>query len=280
MRPILFELSGRPIHSFGAFVALGFLAALGWTLLETRRVAGDPERPPGLVPSLYVDALWRVALAGVLGARLLYCAIHPEELRGAGGAIGLVAVWRGGLVWYGGLAGGLLTGLLFVARRRVALLPALDLATPGIWLGLAVGRLGCYLVADDWGRPTGGPWGVRFPPLPGSMLEPRLLGVPLHPAQLYDSLNALVVFLTAAIVLRRSRCPGRASGVALALYAAGRFAVEHFRGDDLARGVFRLPGLPALSTSQWLSLPLFAAGIALAAALSVRARSRASAGDG
>ena len=74
MRPILFHIAGHPIHSFGVMVALGFLAALGWTLLEARRVGRDP--------ALFVDALWRVALGGVLGARLLYVAIHPEELRG------------------------------------------------------------------------------------------------------------------------------------------------------------------------------------------------------
>jgi phosphatidylglycerol:prolipoprotein diacylglycerol transferase len=272
MRPILFELFGWPIHSFGAMVGLGFLAALGWTLLEARRTGRDPQ--------LYVDALWRVALGGVLGARLLYCAVHPEELRGRLGLFGLVAVWRGGLVWYGGLAGGLLVGLLFARARRAPLLSSLDLAAPGIFLGLAVGRIGCLLVADDWGRPTDGPWGVRFPPLPGSKLDPRLFGVPLHPTQLYDSLNAFVVFLVAAVVLRRSQRPGRTTGAALSLYALGRFLVEHFRGDDDARGLFALPGLGELSTSQWLSLPLFLAGAALALRVSARARAGASAGAG
>lgn len=276
MRPILFELYGRPIHAFGSMVALAFLAALAWTVAEARRDRRDPRLEPGL----FIDALWRVAIGGVLGARLLYVAIHPEELRGERGLLGLIAVWRGGLVWYGGLAGGLIAGLWFVARRKAPLLGALDLATPGIWLGLAIGRMGCFLVADDYGRPTDGPWGVRFPPLPGSLMDPRLFNVPLHPTQLYDALNALVVFLVAAIVLRRTGVPGRTSGVALALYAAGRFVVEHFRGDDAARGVFALAGPWALSTSQWLSLPLFAVGVTLAIGFSGRARSPASAGAG
>jgi phosphatidylglycerol:prolipoprotein diacylglycerol transferase len=279
MRPILFHVLGRPIHSFGVMVALGFLAALGWTLLEAKRLARESPGTP-LVPALFVDALWRVAIGGVLGARLLYVAIHPEELQREGGWLGLVAIWRGGLVWYGGLAGGLVAGLLFVRSRRAPMVAALDLAMPGIWLGLAVGRMGCFLVGDDWGRPTDGPWGIRFPPAPGSMLDPRLIGVPLHPTQLYDALNAFVVFVVAAIVLRRSLAPGRATGVALALYAAGRFLVEHFRGDDVARGMFAPAGLPELSTSQWLSLPLFAIGVALAAGLTARARPPASAGAG
>src|SRR5688572_9705827 len=98
MRPILFHILGRPIHAFGVMVALGFLAALGWTLLAARRIARETPGTP-LVPTLFIDALWRVALGGVIGARLLYVAIHPEELRGPGGWLGLVAVWRGGLVW-------------------------------------------------------------------------------------------------------------------------------------------------------------------------------------
>jgi phosphatidylglycerol:prolipoprotein diacylglycerol transferase len=272
MRPILFEILGRPIHAFGVMVALAFLSALGWTLLEARRVGRDP--------TLFIDALWRVALGGVLGARLLYCAIHPEELHKDGGLIGLIAVWRGGLVWYGGLAGGLLAGLLFVRMRRQSLLAALDLATPGIWLGLAVGRMGCLLVGDDWGKPTDAPWGITFPAKAGSMLDPRLIGVPLHPTQLYDSMNAFCCFLVAAILLRRGARTGTATGVALAQYAVGRFIVEHFRGDDAARGMFALGGTTALSTSQWLSLALFAIGVALAAVVNVRGRAPASAGAG
>jgi phosphatidylglycerol:prolipoprotein diacylglycerol transferase len=266
MRPILFELFGRPVHSFGVMVALAFLAAFFWARAEARRVGRDP--------SLFTDALWRVALGGVVGARLLYVAVHREELAPFG--LGAIAVWRGGLVWYGGLAGGLAAGLWYVKRRGAPLLATLDLAMPGVWLGLAIGRIGCWLVADDWGRPTDVPWAVRFAPKPGSLLDKDLFDVALHPTQLYDSFAAFVVFLVTALVLRRATTAGRASGVGLALYAAARIVVEVYRGDDVARGVFG-----PLSTSQWLSLPLIAAGLAIATRrVSARAPSPASGAGG
>lgn len=266
MRPILFHLFGHPVAAFGVMVAAGMLAALFWTLLEARRA--------GLDPLLFVDLFWRVNLAGVLGARLLYCAVHREEWSD-GGPLALIAVWRGGLVLFGGLALAIATGVVFVVRRRLPLLRCYDASSPGIWLGVAIGRLGCFCVADDWGRPTDVAWAVRFPPLPGSRLDPSLWNVALHPTQLYDSLNGFVAFLVAAIVVRLSSRPGRAAGVALTLYACGRFVVECFRGDDVARGLFG-----PLSTSQWLSIPAAACGIALATLVSERAPGPASGAAG
>jgi phosphatidylglycerol:prolipoprotein diacylglycerol transferase len=266
MRPILFHLFGHPVSAFGVMVAAGMLAALFWTLLEARRA--------GLDPQLFVDLFWRVTLAGVLGARLLYCAVHREEWRD-GGPLALIAVWRGGLVLYGGLGLAIATGVFFVVRRGQPVLRCFDVSSPGMWLGVAIGRLGCWCVADDWGRPTDVAWAVRFPPLPGSRLDPALFGVALHPTQLYDSLNALLAFLAAAAVVRVSVRPGRAAGAALTLYSCGRFVVERFRGDDVARGMWG-----PLSTSQWIAILAAGCGIALATLVSERARGPASGAAG
>jgi len=258
MRPILFHLFGRPIPAFGVMVAAGMLAALFWTMLEARRARLDP--------ALVADLFWRVTLAGVLGARLLYCAVHREEWSD-GGPLALIAVWRGGLVLYGGLALAIAVGVVFVVRRGLPVLRWFDLSSPGIWLGVAIGRLGCFCVADDWGRPTDVAWAVRFPPLEGSRLDPGLIGVALHPTQLYDSLNGCCAFLVAALVLRRSARPGRAAGLALTSYSCGRFVVECFRGDDVARGIWG-----PLSTSQWISFVAAGAGVAVATLIRERAR--------
>lgn len=266
MRPILFHLFGRPVPAFGVMVAAGMVAALISALLEARRA--------GLDPHLFVELFWRVCLAGVLGARLLYCAVHPEEWSD-GGPLALIAVWRGGLVLFGGLALAITTGVVFVLRRGLPVLRCFDVASPGIWLGVAIGRLGCFCVADDWGRPTEVAWAVRFPPLEGSRLDPALFGVALHPTQLYDSLNALVAFAAAALVARGSRRPGRAAGVGLASYSLGRFVVECFRGDDVARGIYG-----PLSTSQWLAFVGAGAGIAVATLIRERARARPSSAGG
>jgi phosphatidylglycerol:prolipoprotein diacylglycerol transferase len=118
-------------------------------------------------------------------------------------------------------------------------------------------------------------WAVRFPPLEGSRLDPGLFGVALHPTQLYDSLNALVAFAATALVARGSRRPGRAAGAGLVLYSCGRFVVECFRGDDVARGIYG-----PLSTSQWLAFAGAGAGVAVATLIRERARESASGAGG
>jgi phosphatidylglycerol:prolipoprotein diacylglycerol transferase len=266
MRPILFHVFGTPVSSFGVMVAAGMLAGLFWTRLEARRA--------GLAPEFFLELFGRVMLAGILGARLLYCAIHPEEFREAGW-LAPIAFWRGGLVFYGGLLAAVATGVFVVVRRRQPLRRCGDVAAPGVWLGLAIGRIGCFLVADDWGRPTGSWLGVRFPEVEGSRLDPALFHVPLHPTQLYDSLNGLLAFAVAAVALRRSRRAGVAAGLSLCSYSAGRFAVESVRGDDAARVLFG-----PLATSQWISLAVFAAGLAVATRFSASGPASASGAGG
>jgi phosphatidylglycerol:prolipoprotein diacylglycerol transferase len=248
MHPVLVEFLGLKIGSFGVLVALGYLAGLFCTL----RLAKGRGVDPGLVNDLL---LW-VVVGGVLGARLLYVLVHPSEFRAS--PLDVLAIWKGGLVFYGGFAGAFLLGALFLRRRKASFLDVADVCMPGAFLGLSIGRWGCFLVGDDHGRVTGVPWAVRFPDVPGSLLPRELIGQPLHPTQIYLSINALLIFLILLAVLRHRAFRGQVLWCALALYSAGRFFIEFYRGDDDARGI-----VGPLSTSQWIGIPLFILGVAL-----------------
>jgi len=136
---------------------------------------------------------------------------------------------------------------------------------PALALGQAFGRVGCLLVGDDYGKPWDGPWAVTFPALEGGLIPPHLIGVPLHPSQIYLSLMNLAIFFITAWMFTRRKFDGQVMAATMVLYAIGRFLVEFTRGDDIERGF-----LGSLSTAQWWSLGT----AALAAILFLRFRAR------
>jgi phosphatidylglycerol:prolipoprotein diacylglycerol transferase len=189
--------------------------------------------------------------------------VHPEVWHGP---LSLIAVWEGGIVSYGGFFGGALGGMWYARRHRIPIARLGDAVLPALLLGQAFGRIGCFLVGDDYGRPWDGPWAVRFPDVEGGLIPAHLVGVPLHPAQLYLSLMNLAIFGATAWLFARRRFDGQVLAATMVLYAVGRFLVEYTRGDDVERGA-----LGALSTAQWWSL----ATIVLAGLLFMRFRRRA-----
>jgi phosphatidylglycerol:prolipoprotein diacylglycerol transferase len=156
---------------------------------------------------------------------------------------------RGGLSWFGGFAGGVLAGLLVMQQRRLPAIATLAAATPGLAVGHAIGRVGCFMVGDDYGHPTDLPWGVAFP----RGLPPT--DIPVHPTQLYEAAALMPVFL----LLLRWRKEGRSDtfvlGSYLVLAGALRFAIEFLRVDRRVLGV--------LSVAHLASLAAIAAGFVL-----------------
>ncbi len=237
MYPILFRIGSFEVTSFGVMVALGALAGL-WVL-------GREARARGLRSGGTDVGLWAL-VAGLLGAKLLFVAEHV-----AAESVPALLFDRGGLSWFGGLAGGVLVGLLVARRRRLPLLPLLAAAAPAIAVGQAIGRVGCFLVGDDYGRPTSLPWGVAFP----QGLPPTLERV--HPTQLYEAI--FLVGLYALLVCRRRRGTPDARILAtyLVLAGAARFAIEFIRVNErVALG---------LTVAQWASLLAVAAGVLILA---------------
>jgi phosphatidylglycerol:prolipoprotein diacylglycerol transferase len=183
--PILFEPFGYPISTFGIMMALGFLAA---TALAARRL-----REEGFDPDLATGMLIWCMLGGVVGAKLYY-AVDISLREGTPFRELLFA--REGLTWYGGLLGGIGAAVIGCRRYRLPFFTWLNCVCVGAAVGQALGRVGCFLVGDDYGGPTSLPWGVAFP----EGAPP--VHVPVHPTQLYE---AAWLLLAAGVLWRRRR---------------------------------------------------------------------------
>ena len=267
MYPVLFRLpewfpilGGEPITSFGVMMLMAFLVG-GYVLkVELGRMGRDPE--------IAWDLLFMAVVGGVIGARLYYVFLnYPRLVEDPFGMI----FSRGGMVWYGGF---LLAAALVVWRIRKLGLPVgrtADAAAPALALAYAVGRIGCFLVGDDYGRPTDSWVGIAFPngapPTHadtiaerfGITVDPAIIEkygeiVPVHPTQLYETgLSTLIFFLLWSLRARGHR-PGWIFMTWLALAGVERFIVEIFRAkDDRFIGV--------LTLAQIISLLLVAVGV-------------------
>jgi phosphatidylglycerol:prolipoprotein diacylglycerol transferase len=235
MYPVLFRIGSFEITSFGAMVALG--AALGVVLLRRELARSGIDVAKG------TDIGLVGVLGGLAGAKLLYVFEHWAE------PFSETLLSRGGMSWFGGLTGGVLAGLAMIAWQRLPLMAVLSAASPALALGHAIGRIGCFLVGDDYGRPTSLPWGVAFP----QGLPPTTERV--HPAQLYE---AAILFPLAWVLVRMRRrgVPDQAVfGSYLVIAGAARFLIEIVRVNvRIALG---------LSTAQFFSIAAVILGLAL-----------------
>jgi phosphatidylglycerol:prolipoprotein diacylglycerol transferase len=235
MYPVLFRIGEFEITSFGVLVAIAALVGI-W-------VFGREAARSGL-SSNAADAAVAGVLGGLLGAKLLWTAEFSGEQ-----PLASLLFSRGGLSWFGGLIGGVGTGLWMLHRGRVPLIPALAAATPALAIGHAIGRIGCFLVGDDYGRPSDLPWAVAFP----EGLPPTI--VPVHPTQLYEA-TALAVIAWLLVRWRRQHVPdGVVLGRYFVLAGATRFLIEFIRVNLRIVGPFTL--------AQVISLSLVVVGVIL-----------------
>jgi len=252
--PLVFHIGPLEITGFGIMVMIGFFMA-GWAM-QTRLRELD----------LHDQYAWDIILAGVIGgiigAKLWYVALYHD--------IGLLFT-RGGLVWYGGLIGGAAAVLFNSARLKVPIRITLDLAAPALAVGQALGRVGCFLVQDDYGIPTSLPWGMKFPeglppttaarlaewgvPIPNGVAPSTVLAV--HPTQLYETIALLFVFWLLWRRRDHRHGTGWLFGLYLMLAGTERFLVEFLRAkDDRFVGPFTLAQIAALlavALGVWLT---------------------------
>ena len=235
MLPVLFRIGPLDITSFGVMVAIGALAGL-WVFRRELARAGLPDAA--------LDAAVYGLVGGLLGAKLLYVFEHLRE-----STFFALFLDRGGMSWFGGFVGGLTAGYLTIRAKRWPLIPVLSAATPALAVGQMLGRVGCFLVGDDYGRPTSLPWGVAFP----KGLPPTLERV--HPTQIYESIFLAFV----AWLLIRWRRRGVSDRVVLGRYfvlAGGfRFLLEFVRVNVRVLGPF--------TVAQIFSLAVLVLGVAL-----------------
>jgi phosphatidylglycerol:prolipoprotein diacylglycerol transferase len=226
MYPVLFRVGDFEITSFGVLVAIAALVGLTVFTRELRR-SGLPEEG--------ANAAAGGVIGGLVGAKVIW----SIEFAGTAPFTDLVFS-RGGLSWFGGFVGGIGTGLWLLRRYRIPLVSGLAAAAPALAIGHAIGRIGCFMVGDDYGRPSTLPWAVAFP----QGLPPTT--TPVHPTQLYES-AALLVLALLLFRWRRERVPDR---VVLARYLAGagaiRFVIEFVRVNAQIAGPLTLAQLWSL----------------------------------
>ena len=219
MHPIAVELGPLSIHWYGVMVALGFMAGL-WTASRRAVRAGiAAEKLLDLGPWLIVGA--------ILGARTLYVVSYWREFFADEPIAEIFKVWKGGLVFYGGLIGAMLAGTLYIRAKKLPLWKVADILAPSIALGYVFGRIGCLLNGCCYGRACNLPWAIHFPE--GNPLNPPTY--PVHPTEVYESLLNLGLYALLAWLYRHKKFDGQVFGVYLVSYALLRSFVEMFRGD-------------------------------------------------
>jgi phosphatidylglycerol---prolipoprotein diacylglyceryl transferase len=262
VHPILFTIPGLdfPIRSFGVMLATGFLVG-SWILGRlAARYGDDPQGDP----ERFSRVTFWILIGVVLGARALYVLVEI----GQGSEVGheftskpqtMLFVWQGGLVMYGGMIGACALGLWAAKKEKMRIWHALDLGLVAGFVGLAIGRVGCFLVGDDYGKvvPQGCetlPWPItlRVPnPLPeGSLFGQEHAGKVLWATENWMSAKALLIAYVGWKLLKHRRYGGQVALVTVLMYAILRGTIEFFRGDTI-RGLW-FGGV--ISTSQIIGI--------------------------
>jgi phosphatidylglycerol:prolipoprotein diacylglycerol transferase len=244
VHPRLITTPFLTIHTFGVLLAIAYLAAFWWLVRGARRSHLDVEAVTSL-------GTWAI-VGAVVGAKLLLFLRTVGDLRTS--TVDLWSLLTSAGDFYGGFIGGLIASALFFWRHpEVSFWRVADLAAPAIALGQAIGRVGCFMAGDDYGRPTDVPWAVTFTDPDAANIGGAPLGVPLHPVQLYESAVCAILFVVLVRLGRRRHRDGDVILTYTAVYAAARFVLEFYRGDADRGFVFG----GALSTSQFIAVVMF-----------------------
>jgi phosphatidylglycerol:prolipoprotein diacylglycerol transferase len=255
--PFILHVGPLEITGYGIMMMVGFLMG-GWLItVELRR--------RGLYEEYAADITVAAVVGGIIGAKLWYWILNP----------GTSLFSRGGLVWYGGFLGGALAVVLNGWRLKVPFRWTTQLCAPALAAAYALGRIGCFIVNDDYGHPTDLPWGVRFPqglppttaqnlqqqfgiaPPPGT--DPATV-LAVHPTQLYEAGLMLAAFAVLWRLRKGPRPVGWLFGLYLVFAGTERFLIEIVRAKD-----DRFFG--PLTLAQLVSLVLLSIGLASCARL-------------
>lgn len=245
MFPVLFEIplfGGLRIYTYGVLVAAAFLAGILWTTHEAKLKGVSKER--------ILDLTFYIILAALIGSRVLYILISWDQY--AQNPLAVLKIWEGGLVFYGGLLGAIAVMLIYLRRHKMGFLPVADLYAPGLALGHAIGRLGCFAAGCcHGGAASDFPLAIHFPDIPYSLAP---TGIPLYPTQIMESLAAFLIFLFLVWFRKNHRgtFTGQIFSLYLLFYGIARTGLEIFRGEHARTNLI----FYWLSVSQLISLLL------------------------
>ncbi len=227
MFPRLFHIGNFSLPTYGLLVSLGVLTGLWISVRNSEKQGIDPEHA------------WNfgilVVLSGIVGAKVLYLindwgyyTTHPGEIFS-------FATLQAGGVFSGGLIGAIVAAAWYLRKNRMPALRTCDAFAPGLALGHAIGRLGCFAAGCCYGKPTAHFWGVTFKNPLAAQWVGTPLGVPLEPTQLFESAVELANFFILMWLIKRKKFDGQVFGAYLFLYGVARYFLEFIR-DDPGRG--------------------------------------------
>jgi phosphatidylglycerol:prolipoprotein diacylglycerol transferase len=243
--PIAFKLGPVAVRWYGLMYLIGFVACVVLARLRIR------QRPDAGWAARDVDDLLFYGVIGVVaGGRLGYVLFYKltEYLHDP---IKIFYVWEGGMSFHGGLLGVILAMAWYARRSQRSWFAVTDFISPLVPVGLGAGRIGNFINAELWGRPTDLAWGMIFR---------NVDSMPRHPSQLYEAaLEGLVLFALLWVFSRKPRPLGAVSALFLLAYGVLRFTAEFTREPDSFLGFLAL----GWTMGQWLCLPMIVGGLAL-----------------
>ncbi len=255
MHQYLFFIGDFPIRAYGLVLSLSIVLATGTAYFLAKQDGRWHEH--------VIDMGIYCGLAGILGSRLwdvfffdwAYYKDHLTEL---------LNVWQGGMAIQGGIVLGVAAGVIYTRRHGIDTWAFADIVCPAIILGQAIGRCANLLNGDAFGTPTGGSFGLLYPP---TTLAYQTYGAqPLWPAEVWEGQLDMVIFALLLIYRSTRHAKGQAFALYIMLYSAARFSLEYLRGDytDLVLGLF--------TSAQTTSVVAFAAAFTAWLWLGLRAR--------
>lgn len=240
MYPKLIDFGGFFIPSYGVFVALGFLAGI----LVARRLAVRA----GFGVDRITDLAIYCALSGIAGSKLLMFLFDWQRYSAEPWRLISLETLMSAGVYHGGFVAAVLFAYFYTRRYGMDFLRTADVIAPGLAMGHAVGRIGCFAAGCCWGRECGRAWAVTFSNPAANELTGVPLHVPLHPTQLYESAATASVAVALLLLFNRLPSRGRIFGLYLVLYGTARIVTESFRMHD------QQPPLAGLTWTQWAAL--------------------------
>jgi len=245
MHPVLFEIAGRQIGTYGLFMILGAVAA--WFIVKILDKKKDKD-----VPLVFLICI----CGGLIGAFLLRpitripeIFLNWEKIRQLPPEV-FVSLYFGEIVFYGGFIGGVIAMFLYCRHYKLPMIPLMDLFAPALATAHGFGRIGCFFGGCCYGIPVSSshPFAVIYPPI--SINAPP--GVPLLATQLIEAACLFVIAAILTFAYKKTAGSGLTACLYGLLYSILRFVLEFFRGDAV-RGIYG-----PFSTSQYISIILFA----------------------
>ncbi len=251
MFPVLFKIGWLTIYTYGFLLSVGFLIGI--------YTAAQFAKKEGLDLNRVIDLGLLVAFSAIIGSKVFmifedwsYYLSHPGEI------FSLSFLHSGG-VFYGGFLFAVAAALIYCVKTKLKVFKVTDAFAPGIVLGHAIGRLGCFSAGCCWGKPTTVPWAVTFTSPFSHEMVGVPLNVPLHPTQLYEALANTGIFLFLSWRYKHKKFDGQIFSLYLICYAAWRFFVEFFRAHDETGMIFG----GTIITAQLISALCVLAGLLL-----------------